>query len=178
MLSLTSTRPFRYAGRRFREPRRTARPRYLSGCGASAVTRRVKGATVSTGETATAMLKAILAGKDYPPEGVPDTAHNQEMWERIKREIEDLSPGHGGGHPVRLGGVARLKTAGGPGLCRRRAALPALKPCPVCPGPRPGPSAASGSYPVHRCCLSRVSHSSPSSRSCFRKRDSNPGITT
>ena len=39
------------------------------------------------------MLKAILAGKDYPPEGVPDTAHNQEMWEQIKREIEDLPPG-------------------------------------------------------------------------------------
>jgi hypothetical protein len=48
---------------------------------------------VSRGEIATAMLKAILAGKDYPPEGVPNTAHNREMWERMKREIEDLPPG-------------------------------------------------------------------------------------
>jgi hypothetical protein len=39
------------------------------------------------------MLKAILAGEDYPPEGVPGTPHNQEVWERMKREIENLPPG-------------------------------------------------------------------------------------
>lgn len=48
---------------------------------------------MSRGDNATAMLKAILAGEDYPPEGIPDTPHNQEVWERMKREIENLPPG-------------------------------------------------------------------------------------
>lgn len=48
---------------------------------------------MSRGENATAMLKAILAGKDYPPDGVPDTPHNRQVWERMKHEIENLPPG-------------------------------------------------------------------------------------
>ena len=32
-------------------------------------------------------------GRGLPAEGVPDTPHNQEVRERMKREIENLPPG-------------------------------------------------------------------------------------
>jgi hypothetical protein len=48
---------------------------------------------VSRGAVATAILKAIMAGGDYPPEGVPDTPHNRGVWDRMKRDVENVPPG-------------------------------------------------------------------------------------
>lgn len=45
------------------------------------------------GGDAITILKAIMMGKDYPPEGVADTPENREIWEKPKREIENLPPG-------------------------------------------------------------------------------------
>ena len=36
---------------------------------------------MSSGD-AIAILKAIMLGKDYPPEGVADTPENREIWEK------------------------------------------------------------------------------------------------
>jgi hypothetical protein len=47
---------------------------------------------MSTGD-AVAILKAIMQGDDYPPKGVADTPDNRRMWDEIKREIENMSPG-------------------------------------------------------------------------------------
>ena len=48
---------------------------------------------MSRGEVATAILKAIMAGDDYPPGGVPDTPHNKQVWERMKREVGQVPAG-------------------------------------------------------------------------------------
>jgi hypothetical protein len=40
-----------------------------------------------------AMLKAILAGEDFPPDGVADTPANRAEWAAIAQGIEDLPPG-------------------------------------------------------------------------------------
>lgn len=48
---------------------------------------------MNRGEVATAILKAIMRGEDYPPEGVPGTPHNRGVWDRMKHEIDNLPPG-------------------------------------------------------------------------------------
>jgi hypothetical protein len=50
-------------------------------------------AGMSRGTVATAILKAIMAGGDYPPAGVPDTPHNRMVWDKMKQEVLDLPPG-------------------------------------------------------------------------------------
>ncbi|MGH3218966.1 MAG: hypothetical protein ACRDPY_09710 [Streptosporangiaceae bacterium] len=48
---------------------------------------------MSRGEVATAILKAILLGGDYPPEGVEDTPHNRQVWDAMKRDVGNVPPG-------------------------------------------------------------------------------------
>lgn len=48
---------------------------------------------MSSGDAITTILKAIMLGDDYPPEGIADTPENREIWEKIKREIKNLPPG-------------------------------------------------------------------------------------
>lgn len=45
------------------------------------------------GAVATMILKAIMAGGAYPPEGVPDTPHNRQVWESMKADVDSLPPG-------------------------------------------------------------------------------------
>ena len=47
---------------------------------------------MSTGDAA-AILKVIMRGDDYPPEGVADTPDNRRIWDEAKREIENVPPG-------------------------------------------------------------------------------------
>ena len=49
--------------------------------------------STSRGAVATVILKAIMAGGGYPPDGVPDTPHNKQVWESMKQEIAELPPG-------------------------------------------------------------------------------------
>ena len=48
---------------------------------------------MSRGEVATAILKAIMAGGDYPPAGVPDTPHSRQVWDDMKREVGEVPAG-------------------------------------------------------------------------------------
>jgi hypothetical protein len=50
-------------------------------------------AGMSRGAVATAILKAIMGGGEYPPDGVPDTPHNRQVWGSMKREVANLPPG-------------------------------------------------------------------------------------
>ena len=45
------------------------------------------------GAVATAILRAIMAGKDWPVDGVPDTPYNRGVWDRMKQQVDDLPPG-------------------------------------------------------------------------------------
>jgi hypothetical protein len=36
------------------------------------------------------MERAILAGKPYPPDGVPDTLANRALWAEIAQSMDDL----------------------------------------------------------------------------------------
>lgn len=42
---------------------------------------------------AIAILKAIMRGDDYPPEGVEDTPDNRQTWETTRRQVEEMPPG-------------------------------------------------------------------------------------
>lgn len=48
---------------------------------------------MNRGEVATAILKAIMAGGEYPPDGVPDTPHNRQVWDQMKREVGEVPAG-------------------------------------------------------------------------------------
>ena len=48
---------------------------------------------MSRGEVATAILKAIMAGEDYPPAGVPDTPRSRQVWDAMKREVGQVPAG-------------------------------------------------------------------------------------
>jgi hypothetical protein len=48
---------------------------------------------MTSGADTTAMLKAILAGDDFPPEGVPDTPATRQAWADIAQSVEDLPAG-------------------------------------------------------------------------------------
>lgn len=48
---------------------------------------------MSRGATATAILKAIMAGKTFEDSGVDDTPHNRQVWESMKRDVENVPPG-------------------------------------------------------------------------------------
>lgn len=45
------------------------------------------------GATAVAILRALLAGDGYPPEGVPDTPANAALWAEYAQALEDLPGG-------------------------------------------------------------------------------------
>lgn len=45
------------------------------------------------GEVAAAVLKAIMAEKDFAEAGVPDTPYNRGVWDRMKRQVDDVPPG-------------------------------------------------------------------------------------
>lgn len=47
----------------------------------------------SRGAVATAILKAIMAGKDFEGAGVPDTPRNRQVWESMRRDVENVPPG-------------------------------------------------------------------------------------
>jgi hypothetical protein len=47
----------------------------------------------SRGATATAILRAVMAGGEYPPAGVDDTPHNKQVWDSVKQEVDALPPG-------------------------------------------------------------------------------------
>ena len=49
--------------------------------------------STSRGAVATAILKAIMAGGGYPPDGVPDTPRNRRVWDKMKQEVSSLPPG-------------------------------------------------------------------------------------
>jgi hypothetical protein len=48
---------------------------------------------MSQGAVAAAMMREILAGGAYPPDGVPDTPANRTLWDQIGRDIESLPDG-------------------------------------------------------------------------------------
>lgn len=39
------------------------------------------------------MLRAIVSGARYPPDGIPDTPRNRKLWDQIKASVADLPPG-------------------------------------------------------------------------------------
>lgn len=47
----------------------------------------------SRGGVATAILRAIMAGKGFEDAGVPDTPHNRQVWDSMKRDVENVPPG-------------------------------------------------------------------------------------
>lgn len=47
----------------------------------------------SRGGAAVAMLRAHLAGQDYPPEGIPDTEHNRQVWNSIGEDLANMPEG-------------------------------------------------------------------------------------
>ena len=48
---------------------------------------------MTSGADTVAMLRAILAGDEFPPPGVPDTPENRQAWAGIAQSVEDLPPG-------------------------------------------------------------------------------------
>jgi hypothetical protein len=48
---------------------------------------------MSGGGDAIGMLRAILAGQPYPPEGVADTPANKDLWAAICADIENMPGG-------------------------------------------------------------------------------------
>lgn len=45
---------------------------------------------MNRGDVAITILKAIMLGDDYPPEGVEDTPENRRTWETTKRQVEEI----------------------------------------------------------------------------------------
>ncbi len=43
-----------------------------------------------SGDTAVAMMRAILLGQAWPPEGIEDTAVNRALWDEITADIRAL----------------------------------------------------------------------------------------
>lgn len=50
-------------------------------------------AGASRGGVAVIILQAIMAGQEYPPEGVPDTPANRALWAETARAVDELPPG-------------------------------------------------------------------------------------
>lgn len=48
---------------------------------------------MNQGEVATAILKAIMAGKDFEAAAVPDTPYNRGVWERMKADVAKVPLG-------------------------------------------------------------------------------------
>jgi hypothetical protein len=48
---------------------------------------------MTRGAVATAILKAIMAGEQFEEAGVPDTPHNRQVWESMKRDVENVPAG-------------------------------------------------------------------------------------
>lgn len=47
----------------------------------------------SRGGTATLILRAIMAGEEFPPDGVADTPHNRQVWDSMKQEAGSIPSG-------------------------------------------------------------------------------------
>jgi hypothetical protein len=55
--------------------------------------KRRPGARRMSGADAVAILKALLAGEDYPPAGVADTPASRKLWADIAQSVDDLPAG-------------------------------------------------------------------------------------